>query len=148
MIVGLAAVLPDLDAIGRPFGGGDVMWLGGHRAITHSLTFAAGFGALLLVGMRGSVQSVPGRIRLWLALSLAIASHGGLDALTMYGEGIEFLAPWSSARYWAPWRVLGGGIIRDTIAFFVLYGVARTVMSRRGFSLPRFLALGIQRAAV
>ena len=35
-VTAVAATLPDLDAIGRPFGHGDVEWLGGHRAVTHS----------------------------------------------------------------------------------------------------------------
>ena len=44
----MCAVIPDIDAIGRPFYGaaGDLEWLGGHRGFTHSLTFAALLGLL------------------------------------------------------------------------------------------------------
>jgi inner membrane protein len=37
-------------------------------------------------------------------LFLAIASHGMLDALTNGGLGVAFLAPFSSGRYFFPWR--------------------------------------------
>jgi membrane-bound metal-dependent hydrolase YbcI (DUF457 family) len=39
--------VPDLDASGRLWGSGDVQWLGGHRAFTHSVVFAVVFGGLL-----------------------------------------------------------------------------------------------------
>src|SRR5262245_61504426 len=58
-----AAAVLDIDAIGRPFGGGDVAFMGGHRAITHSVTAAvvlAAIGGVLLVGRRraSSVRAV------------------------------------------------------------------------------------------
>jgi len=137
--VATCAVLPDIDAIGRPFGGGDIAWLGGHRALTHSVPFAAALSAFLCVVVLRVAPSIQPRLILWLALTLAIASHGALDSLTTYGEGIQFLAPFTSVRYWSPWRVLGGGIVRDTIAFVVLYVVARTVIIRRGLPLPWLL---------
>ena len=85
---------------------------------------------------------------LWLALTLAIASHGVLDAFTTYGEGIQFLAPFTTVRYWSPWQPLGGGIVRDTVAFVVLWGMARTVIIRRGLPMPRLLNPAFLRAAV
>jgi membrane-bound metal-dependent hydrolase YbcI (DUF457 family) len=148
MVVALCAALPDIDAIGRPFGGGDVAWLGGHRALTHSLLFAAALSALLSVTVLRLASGVQPRLVLWLALTLAIASHGGLDSLTTYGEGIQFFAPFTDARYWSPWRLLGDGIVRDTIAFVVVYGVARAVILRRGLPLPRLLNPNFLRAAV
>lgn len=71
--------------------------------------------------------------------SVIVPKVGGLDALTTYGEGVEFLAPWSSRRYWAQWRPLGDGIVRDSIAFVILYLLARRVLIWRGFALPRVL---------
>src|SRR5947207_10154757 len=38
----LCAVLPDLDAVGHPFGWGDLGFLGGHRALSHSISFKIG----------------------------------------------------------------------------------------------------------
>jgi inner membrane protein len=148
VVVALCAVLPDVDAIGRPFGGGDVTWLGGHRALTHSLLFAATLSALVNVTVLRLASGVQAKLVLWLALTLAIASHGALDSLTSYGEGIQFLAPFTDARYWSPWRLLGGGIVRDSIVFVALYGVARTVIIRRGLPLPGALNPSFLRATV
>jgi membrane-bound metal-dependent hydrolase YbcI (DUF457 family) len=79
-------VLLDLDAIGRPFGSGDVAWLGGHRALTHSLTFAA---ALAIAGVAGACRGPQWqgrRLGAWAYLALAFALHGALDALTTYAR--------------------------------------------------------------
>lgn len=148
VVVALCTVLPDVDAIGRPFGRGDVAWLGGHRALTHSLLFAATLSALVNVTVLRLSSGVQARLLLWLALTLAIASHGVLDSLTNYGEGIQFLAPFTGARYWSPWRLLGDGIARDSIAFVALFGLARTVIVRRGLPMPRALNPGFLRATV
>jgi inner membrane protein len=144
--VAVAAALPDLDAIWRPFGGPDVAWLGGHRAFTHSITFAAVAGLLLVPVLRGSTRGASANAVLWLGLSLAIVSHGVLDSLTGYGEGIQFLSPWSSVRYRAPWQLLGHGIVRDTIAFGLFYLVAHATIRLRGLPMPRFLNPAFLRA--
>jgi membrane-bound metal-dependent hydrolase YbcI (DUF457 family) len=86
-------------------------------------------------------------LRAWVAAWLAIATHGGLDALTTYGEGIQFLAPFSEHRYWAPWRILGGGIVLDTIAFALFFTVARAVIIWRKLPLPAVLNPRFLRAA-
>ncbi len=144
-LAALGAVLPDVDAIGRPFGRGDLLVLGGHRALTHSLLFAAVFGLLAVMLLRRSDPTLGAR--LWLCFFVAVASHGALDATTSYGEGIEFLAPWSSRRFWAPWHPLGRGILRDTLAFVLCCGVARIVTRRRGLDLPRVLTPRTRRTA-
>jgi membrane-bound metal-dependent hydrolase YbcI (DUF457 family) len=115
-----------------------VLWLGGHRALTHSVTAAVAAGLLLALLVSRSQAPVRERGGLWLGLSLAIASHGGLDSLTTYSEGVQFWAPWSNAQYAAPWPLLGGGIVRDSIAFFGFYLFARWTMLRRGLAVPRF----------
>ena len=79
------------------------------------------------------------RCRLWLALCFGIASHGALDALTTYGEGMVFWAPWSGARYRAPTLVFTSSLGRDFIAFGVCFLAARLVLRLRGIPLPRFL---------
>ena len=40
----------------------------------------------------------------WVYFALALALHGALDALTTYGDGVMFLAPFSAWRYKAPWQ--------------------------------------------
>ena len=140
MAAGVSAVALDIDAVGRLWtGGGDVMWLGGHRALTHSLAFAAGIGVVIMLGLWRATPGAARRLGLWLVVTVAIATHGGLDALTGYGEGIQFLAPWSSERYSAPVRLLGRGIVRDSIAFVVLFLACRTVIRWRGLELPILL---------
>jgi inner membrane protein len=136
--IAIAAILPDVDAIGRPFSHGDLEFLGGHRALTHSLTFAALVSsAIVAIWFRGGRSRA--RLTLWLTIALAVASHSALDALVAYGEGIQFLAPWSVQRYASPWRPLGGGLVGDSLLFLVSYVVARYVLRRRGFALPRWL---------
>lgn len=139
LVVGVAGAVPDIDAIGRLWGGGDVEWLGGHRALTHSLSFAIGCGALLSLTISPAGGGIAAKIRAWLAVSLAMASHGAIDSLTTYGEGIQFLAPFSEQRYWAAWRPLGDGIARDSIAFLVFYFVSFVMIKRR--ELPRRVPL-------
>jgi inner membrane protein len=103
----LCAVLPDLDAIGRPFGYGDLAFLGGHRALTHSVSFAIAVGVVVaLLAFRDPHQPCS---RTWLAtyLALATASHGLLDLLTTYGAGVALLSPFSAVRFQSPWQPIG-----------------------------------------
>jgi membrane-bound metal-dependent hydrolase YbcI (DUF457 family) len=89
------AVLPDIDAIGRPFGLDDVGWLGGHRAVAHSVPFAAVLAiAAVAILCRGPTwDHRPTGV--WAYLALAFALHGAFDALTVYGDGVMFFAPFS-----------------------------------------------------
>lgn len=103
----MGAMIPDIDAVGRPFGRGDITWLGGHRAFTHSLLFAvvAGLGIGAIVGRRDH------GIATWRAYAYAILvvlSHGVLDAFTTYGDGIAFFSPFSSSRYASSIKVFEG----------------------------------------
>ena len=101
----LCAVLPDLDAIGRPFGALDLeLILGGHRGLTHSIAFAIAFGAVVAWGVfrDGSWDGL--RTRLWLCFSLATMTHGFLDALTTNGDGVKFLSPFSEERFTFLWH--------------------------------------------
>jgi inner membrane protein len=102
----LCAVLPDLDAVGRPFGWGDFGFLGGHRALTHSIFFAVVLGVVVALLAFRDVRWRGYRGRIIAYLVLATASHGALDAFAAYGDGVEFFAPLSAARYAAPWRPL------------------------------------------
>lgn len=97
-----ASVLPDLDAIGY--------WAGvpydsalGHRGFTHSLCFAA-LTALACAAFAARLGA--SRAAALGVVFLAAASHGVLDAMTTGGMGVAFLSPFSSARYFLPWRVI------------------------------------------
>ncbi len=103
----MAAALLDLDAVGRPFGRGDIAMLGGHRAITHSVWLALLAGAVAFRISRPR-EGDPDRRLLALHVFLVIASHGVLDAFTTYGEGVAFFAPVSMERWKAPWLVFSG----------------------------------------
>ena len=126
--VAAAAMVPDLDAIGRPVHAGDVEWLGGHRALTHSLAFAAGLAALTVAANIPDPAWRRDWSRLWLALFVAVALHGVFDTLADYGDGVMFFAPFSETRYTAPWHP-HRGLITDTLLGFlpglVVYRMAR-----------------------
>lgn len=139
-VLAVGAALPDLDAIGRPFGYGDLDFLGGHRALTHSLGAAALFGVAAATLLLRRVPATVPWTRLWAALFLALASHGVLDAFTSYGQGVAFLAPWTWQRFRSPWTPLGG-FASDAALFLCAAVVSRSVMRRRGWPLPRWLTL-------
>jgi len=74
----------------------------GHRGATHSLLFA------LIVGVAIAAiwfRSDRARMRsAALYFSIALASHGVLDALTNGGLGVGFFIPFHDARYFFPWQ--------------------------------------------
>jgi inner membrane protein len=95
----LCAVVPDADVLGFYLGVplGSIL---GHRGLTHSLAFAVALAGVLTPLLVPSGT----RVRLWLYLFLATASHGVLDAMTDGGIGVAFFAPFEAGRYYAPWR--------------------------------------------
>ena len=114
----LSAVLLDVDAIGRPFGLGDLMFLGGHRALIHSLPFAALLGTTLVLAFYRRAEFNGMRPRIWIAIVLAVATHGVLDAFTTYGAGVMFFAPFSDARFKAPWLPFRG-VLPEIVGIWV-----------------------------
>src|ERR1700760_1766773 len=94
------SVIPDLDVIGFRFGirYGD-FW--GHRGFTHSLMFAALLAGVAAVAIHRVYTETP-RLRLFLCLFVAAASHGFLDALTDGGLGVAFFSPFDNHRYFLP----------------------------------------------
>lgn len=112
------AVLIDVDAIGRPFGLGDVTWLGGHRGLTHSLPFAAALAAVAVTAMCRAGHWRGRRLGAWAYFAFAFALHGGLDAFTTYGSGVMFLAPFSAYRIKAPWQPFSG-ILPEVVGIWV-----------------------------
>lgn len=99
---GALALLPDLDVIGLRLGVayGDPL---GHRGASHSLAAAlcvASLAAVLCLGVRKR-----GIARTWFWWVLAVvASHGLLDTLTDGGKGVALLWPFTTHRYFAPFR--------------------------------------------
>ena len=104
----VVAAVPDVDAIGRPFGNLAIEALvGGHRGFMHSVLFAVLLSAVVVGGFFRTPQWTGLHRRLWTAFALAIASHGVLDAISAIGNGVTFWAPVSWAHYEFPWQPLG-----------------------------------------
>jgi len=109
-VIGLtaaAAAATDLDAIGRPFGYGDVAFLGGHRALTHSLSAALVVAAIALALVARKAEPRD-RLRVALFVFCVVASHGMLDAFTTYGDGVAILSPFTGFRWKSTWRPFDG----------------------------------------
>lgn len=89
-VAGLA-VAPDLDFILVWILGLDRDW---HRGFSHSLVAAALLGATALM------RTGAARYREWAVASMAVASHGLLDALTTVdGRGVQLLWPFWLERF-------------------------------------------------
>jgi inner membrane protein len=75
----------------------------GHRGFTHSIFFALCCGAMAAMRHRWfGVRAM----NIFLFLSMAMISHGVLDALTYGGLGVEIAWPFSFDRFFFPWRPL------------------------------------------
>jgi inner membrane protein len=106
LLLAALAAAPDLDVVAFAFGI-PYEHRYGHRGFSHSLV-AACLGALAVwIWRYRSVRPLSGR---WFAfcawVSIAIASHGLLDALTNGGRGVGFFIPFDERRYFFPWRPL------------------------------------------
>jgi len=104
IVVGaIASSLPDIDVIGFRFGIPYEHPLG-HRGLTHSLVFSLIFGAFLAWAYgRATSRRVP-YATTFAFLSIALLSHGLLDAMTNGGKGVGLLIPFTSRRYFLPFR--------------------------------------------
>jgi inner membrane protein len=100
----LLGLLPDIDLIVVALGAPDSA-AGGHRGGSHSLltAIALGIGAGVVAKRIGW-----GAVRTALAVTLAVGSHGILDAFGQGGRGIPLFWPVSEHRFMAPasWRLL------------------------------------------
>lgn len=96
----VCSMLPDADVIGFAFGirYADLL---GHRGLSHSFFFAAIVGLVVAV-----LYGERSRRRAWLAAYFAAVTslHALLDGLTDGGLGVALFAPFSSERYFLPWR--------------------------------------------
>jgi inner membrane protein len=98
----MLAELPDVDVVGVACGFHDLSLLG-HRGISHSLATAVVLG--LASGLLARRLGWPA-LRTAVVATLAVASHGLLDAFCEGGRGIPFLWPLTQARFHAPIRLL------------------------------------------
>ena len=99
----VCAEIPDADVLGFwfgvPYGS---LW--GHRGLTHSLLFAAAFGAVAARATGDPQERRGERFSRWGYLFLATASHGLSDAVTDGGLGVALFAPFDTTRYFFPFR--------------------------------------------
>lgn len=95
----LSSMLPDIDVLSYQFGiyGQDPL---GHRGLTHSIPFAVLWAFILLIVFhRGDSTS---KVFIILYYTVAMSSHGLLDACTNGGDGVAFFYPFSFDRYFLP----------------------------------------------
>jgi inner membrane protein len=101
ILTGICAMLPDADAVSFALGVRyDSMY--GHRGLTHSITFAIIVGILVSTIFYGSAQVAKWKIALYFAA--VTVTHPFLDMFTNGGLGVALLAPFSSERFFFPWR--------------------------------------------
>ncbi|SRR5450432_359350 len=95
------SMLPDADVFLVAMGASDAGAIG-HRGASHSLSVALGIGVLCAFAARRFGWPV---MRTALAGTLAVASHALLDVLGFGGRGLMVFWPFSSTRFFSPWRV-------------------------------------------
>jgi inner membrane protein len=138
------AELPDVDVVGVACGFHDCSLLG-HRGISHSLVMAVALGLASGALARRLGWSV---VRTAVAATLAVASHGMLDAFCEGGRGIPFLWPLTQARFHAPWRLLPDaprglkmlsrpGLLDLAVEFIIFFPLTAYALWRGRPALPR-----------
>jgi inner membrane protein len=140
------SLVPDVDvvgmALGVPYG---APW--GHRGATHSLVMAGLFGFAFAILARGGGRTFTATALLAFAVA---ASHGLLDAMTDGGRGVALLWPFTTHRYFLPWRPIpvapiGVGFLSgeglevaawELLVFLPLFAYALWPRSRRKQDVP------------
>lgn len=137
----VCAVLPDVDMIGFPLGFGEHPVFG-HRALTHSLPMAACIAAVVALGAFRQARWDGLRLRLWLCLFLATATHGLLDALSVYGSHVTFFAPFSTLGTKFSWQPISASMLMGSASWTVR--VMRAILvEARWVWLPAIAIAGI-----
>ena len=140
----LLSILPDFDVIAFKFGiPYSSQW--GHRGFTHSLFFAIVMGLTFAYLFSSKLES--NRVRVFVFLFIAMASHGLLGMFTDGGLGIALLWPFTSARYFWPHQVIKVSPI--SIGFFSHWGLHTLISEFFWIWLPSlftaiFLFLGVR----
>ena len=136
----VCAVIPDIDAVGRLWGGGDMEFIGGHRGFTHSIAFAALLGMLLPAATLGRAAWTGHRIRFGIFIAGATISHGLLDTVTSIGaavDGVQFLYPWSTHRFTLARHLIHGPFSELFYLVLPLTLVTRVLFHLRKLPWPR-----------
>jgi inner membrane protein len=104
LAAGVLAVAPDLDTVF--YGIIPYAHFLGHRGFVHSPFFSFLFAVILASIIYGVSRTLGFRAYLGIiaAFTLALASHGVLDAMTDAGLGVMLLYPFSEERFFLPWR--------------------------------------------
>ena len=98
----VCCMLPDVDVIAFRLGVAYESAFA-HRGLTHSIFFA------LLCGASAAAFARRLHSRPWTTfvfVSIAVASHGLLDAFTTGGSGVAFFWPFGDARYFMPLQII------------------------------------------
>jgi inner membrane protein len=146
VVAAFVSSVPDADvaafAFGIPYGHPF-----GHRGFTHSLCFAALFAAFTSFAYLRLTKSGVSFGVAFAFLFVALVSHGVLDAMTDGGMGIGFFIPFSSERYFLPFRPIrvspigpggfaeeAGGVLGSELRWvwapFAFMGIAGMVVRR------------------
>lgn len=99
----IASVVPDADVAAFGY---DIPYASpfGHRGFTHSIVFAILFALFAAFAyVRLSKSEVTFAIA-FAFVFIAVLSHGLLDAMTNGGKGVGFFLPFSTHRYFFPFR--------------------------------------------
>jgi inner membrane protein len=132
------SLLPDIDVIGFALGVPYAdPW--GHRGATHSLTLSVAVG--VAIGLAAPRFKRPA-VRTALVAIAVLVSHALLDTMTDGGLGCALLWPFSSARYFAPWRPIPVAPIG--FGFFTPYGAIVALTELLLFSPALLVALRSQ----
>ncbi len=133
----ISAILPDIDVLAYKFGISSIDILG-HRGFTHSIIFAIAWAAILVYLFHAKDNSkYP-----FLFYFICTVSHGLLDALTTGGNGIAFLWPITSMRYFAPYRFIEVSPI-GVGAFFSEWGIKVLISEFKFIAIPSLVLMGI-----
>jgi inner membrane protein len=144
----ICSAVPDIDTASFAFGIPYEHPIG-HRGVTHSLLFALLHAACVAFAYRRYARDAVTFRAVFLFLLLTIASHGILDAMTTGGKGIGFFIPFSSQRFFLPFRPIqvspigavdfaeeAGPVLRSEAIWvwlpFLCVGAAGLVLRRRG----------------
>jgi len=136
----IASVLPDLDVVafrfGIPYASGF-----GHRGFSHSILFAL---LIALVGANccGTLKTTFSKALPF--LFIATVSHGLLDALTNGGLGVAFFWPFSSGRYFFPFKFIEVSPL--AAAGFLSRRGAKVLFSELSWVWVPFMFVGISTA--
>jgi len=111
---GVLAVLPDIDTVFH----GIIPYAHflGHRGFVHSPFFSFLIALTLSLLFYSVARNLGFRafLGITVAFTLALASHGLLDAMTDAGLGVMLLYPFSEERFFLPWRPFYAPPIKPT----------------------------------